>query len=50
MKGARLAGDAISFAIVGDDGKPREYSGRVSGKTMEGSIKPGDAKWSAALH
>ena len=50
VKGAKLAGDAISFAVVGDDGKPREYSGRVSGKSMEGTIKPGDAKWSAALH
>ena len=50
VKEAKLAGEMISFSVIGDDGKPREYTGRVSGKTMEGTMKPGDVKWSASLH
>ena len=50
IKDAKLAGEAISFVVTGDNGKPREYSGRVSGGTMEGTMKPGEVKWSASLN
>jgi hypothetical protein len=39
-----LTGDQISFTAAG-----AQYSGRVNGNTMEGSVKSGgsSAKWSA---
>ncbi len=43
ITGASLRGDAIAFTVDG-----REYSGRVSGDRMEGSVKGATAgKWSA---
>jgi SAM-dependent methyltransferase len=44
LKNGKLVGDHISFA-AGD----QEYAGRVSGKTIEGTVKSGgrEQKWSA---
>jgi SAM-dependent methyltransferase len=50
LRDARLQGDRISFAFVDPTGVKREFSGRVSGATMEGTLKPDngpDAKWTA---
>jgi precorrin-6B methylase 2 len=44
ISNAKLTGDQISFTAAG-----AQYSGRVNGNTMEGSVKSGgsSAKWSA---
>ena len=44
LSNAALSGDAISFSVEG-----REYSGRVSGERIEGTVKSSgkDARWSA---
>jgi SAM-dependent methyltransferase len=46
----RLSGDQISFTVVDADGARHDFSGRVSGTTMQGAVKQpgGDAKWSAS--
>jgi len=46
----RLSGDQISFAVIDGDGARRDFSGRVSGNTMQGVVKQsgGEAKWTAA--
>lgn len=55
---ARLRGDELSFTVIGDAGGLRirhEYSGRVSGNTIKGSVRmvngdnapPSSAPWSA---
>jgi SAM-dependent methyltransferase len=46
LKNAKLEGDHISFTVGNQD-----YAGRVSGKTIEGTMKSGgrEQKWSAAL-
>jgi hypothetical protein len=45
----RLSGDQISFTVVDADGARHDFSGRVSGSTMQGAVKQagGEAKWSA---
>jgi SAM-dependent methyltransferase len=45
----RLSGDQISFAVQDADGAKRDFSGRVSGSTLQGVVKQpgGEAKWSA---
>jgi SAM-dependent methyltransferase len=51
LRETRLAGDKISFAFVDSAGVKREFSGRVSGNTMEGTVKPDsgpEARWTAA--
>jgi hypothetical protein len=48
VSNGKLRGDAIVFAID-DSGSTREFTGRVGGDRMEGTVKTagGDAKWSA---
>lgn len=51
LRDAKLSGGRISFALVGGDASRAEYAGRVSGKTMEGTLKASgqpEVKWSAA--
>jgi SAM-dependent methyltransferase len=51
LRETRLAGDKISFAFVDSTGVKREFTGRVSGNTMEGAVKPDsgpEARWTAA--
>ena len=51
LRETRLAGDKISFAFVDAAGVKREFTGRVSGNTMEGTVKPDsgpEARWTAA--
>jgi hypothetical protein len=47
LKG-QLSGERITFALDGDGGR-REFSGQVSGNTMQGTVKDpaGEGKWSA---
>jgi hypothetical protein len=50
LRDARLHGDRISFAFVDRAGIKREFTGRVNGSTMEGTLKPDngpEAKWTA---
>ncbi len=50
LREARLVGDRISFAIVDGNGLRREFSGRVAGNTIEGSMKPeqgAETRWTA---
>jgi SAM-dependent methyltransferase len=51
IQNAKLEGDRISFEVPEGNPTLREYSGRVSGNTIEGSTKvPGapEARWTAA--
>jgi SAM-dependent methyltransferase len=51
LRETRLAGDKISFAFVDSTGVKREFTGRVSGNIMEGTVKPDsgpEARWTAA--
>jgi hypothetical protein len=51
LRETRLAGDKISFAFVDSAGVKREFTGRVNGNTMEGTVKPDsgpEARWTAA--
>ena len=51
VKEARLSGDAISFVIVAADGSGSDYTGRLSGPSMQGTVKASgksEAKWTAA--
>jgi len=49
VKDGRLRGSTISFSIAGDNGQKRDYSGIVSGRNIEGTVKPGDARWTAMM-
>jgi SAM-dependent methyltransferase len=51
LRDARLHGDRIDFAFVDQGGVRRDYTGKVSGNTMEGTMKletGAEARWSAA--
>jgi SAM-dependent methyltransferase len=50
LRDARLQGDRIVFSFVDTAGVKRDFSGRVNGSTMEGTLKPDngpEAKWTA---
>jgi len=49
LRDVNLRGDQINFTVFDADGARRDFSGRVSGNTMQGVVKQpgGDAKWSA---
>jgi hypothetical protein len=49
LRDVNLRGDQINFAVLDADGARRDFSGRVSGNTMQGVVKQpaGEAKWSA---
>jgi hypothetical protein len=49
LRDVNLRGDQISFTVLDADGARRDFSGRVSGNTMQGVIKQpgGETKWSA---
>jgi hypothetical protein len=49
LRDVNLRGDQISFTVLDADGARRDFSGRVSGNTMQGVVKQpgGEAKWSA---
>jgi hypothetical protein len=50
LREARLRGQFIEFAYVGQDGVRRDFSGRVNGPRMEGTYrdeKGGEGRWSA---
>jgi len=51
LRDARLRGFAISFSYVDNNGLRRDFTGRVMGQKMEGSLRSEDGKegrWSAA--
>jgi phospholipid N-methyltransferase len=53
LRNVRLRGDAISFTVfepTGSNPIRRDFTGRVSGETIEGMVKlpGGEAKWTAA--
>jgi hypothetical protein len=49
LRDVKLGGDQVSFTVLDADGTRRDFSGRVSGNTMQGVVKQpgGEAKWSA---
>jgi SAM-dependent methyltransferase len=50
LRDARLAGDRITFAFVDQGGLRRDFTGRVTGNTMEGTMKlesGPEARWTA---
>ena len=49
LRDVNLRGDQISFTVLNADGARRDFSGRVSGNTMQGVMKQpgGETKWSA---
>jgi SAM-dependent methyltransferase len=50
LREPRLSGDRIAFAFVDGAGVRREFTGRVSGNTMEGAVKADngtEGKWTA---
>jgi len=49
LRDVNLRGDQINFTVFDADGARRDFSGRVSGNTMQGVVKQpgGEAKWSA---
>jgi len=49
LRDVKLRGDRISFTVLDADGARRDFSGRVSGNTMQGVVKQAgrEAKWSA---
>jgi SAM-dependent methyltransferase len=50
LRDARLAGDKISFAFVDQGGVRRDFTGKVSGNTMEGTMKletGPESRWTA---
>jgi hypothetical protein len=52
LRDARLRGANISFAYVDPSGVRRDFIGRVSGKTMEGTFrdeKGGEGRWNASM-
>jgi hypothetical protein len=47
----KLRGDTITFSIADESGTRRDFTGRVNGDRMEGSVKGasgGETKWTAA--
>jgi len=51
LRETRLQGDRISFAFVDNAGVKREFTGRVNGNAMEGTVKPDngpESRWTAA--
>jgi len=51
LRETRLQGDKIAFAFVDAAGVKREFAGRVSGNTMEGTVKAdsgAETRWTAA--
>jgi hypothetical protein len=50
LRDARLAGDKIGFAFVDQGGVRRDFTGKVSGNTMDGTMKletGPESKWTA---
>ena len=49
LRDVKLQGDQISFTVLDADGARHDFSGRVSGNSMQGAVKQagGEAKWSA---
>jgi SAM-dependent methyltransferase len=50
LRDAKLAGDKISFAFVDQGGVRRDFTGKVSGNTMEGTMKletGPESRWTA---
>ena len=50
LRDAKLAGDKISFGFVDQGGVRRDFTGKVSGNTMEGTMKletGPESKWAA---
>jgi hypothetical protein len=50
LRDAKLAGDRISFAFVDQGGVRRDFTGKVSGNTMDGTMKletGPESKWTA---
>jgi phospholipid N-methyltransferase len=50
LRDAKLTGDKISFAFVDQGGLRRDFTGKVSGNTMEGTLKletGPESKWTA---
>jgi SAM-dependent methyltransferase len=51
LRDAKLHGDQITFTFVDGSGVRRDFTGRVSGNSMEGTVKPEngpEARWTAA--
>jgi SAM-dependent methyltransferase len=51
LRETRLKGEKVDFAFVDAAGVKREFTGRVSGDTMEGTVKPengAEARWTAS--
>jgi hypothetical protein len=51
LREAKLSGAQISFSIVNADGARSDYTGRVSARSMQGTIRASgrpDAKWTAS--
>jgi hypothetical protein len=51
LRDTRLQGERINFAFVDSAGVKREFTGRVNGNAMEGTVKPDngpEARWTAA--
>ena len=50
LRDARLSGDKIAFSFVDSAGVRRDFSGRVNGSAMEGTVRTeggGEARWTA---
>ncbi len=51
LRDVKLRGDQITFTVLDGAGARRDFSGRVSGSSIQGLMKPlsgsGEAKWSA---
>ncbi|HSE00923.1 MAG TPA: class I SAM-dependent methyltransferase [Burkholderiales bacterium] len=51
LRDVKLRGDQLSFTVLDASGARRAFSGRVTGNSMQGLVKPlsgaGEAKWSA---
>jgi SAM-dependent methyltransferase len=50
LRETRLTGDKIAFSFVDSTGVRRDFTGRVSGNAMEGTVKPeggAETKWTA---
>ena len=49
LRDVKLEGDHIAFSVFESPTVQRDYAGRVSGSSIEGTVKyqGGEAKWSA---
>ena len=50
LRETRLTGDRVAFSFVDSTGVRRDFTGRVSGNAMEGTVKPeggAETKWTA---